>query len=76
MNEDKEAYWFIKWIKMRYERNQLKKEIEELKNLDLSKVHQENKQLKKTLEQIKTEYQPIKKKIHNGSTSRRKKYGR
>ena len=52
------------------------KEIEELKTLDLSKVHQENKQLKKTLEQIKTEYQPIKKKIHNGSTSRRKKHGR
>ena len=73
---DEEAYWFIRWIKMRYERNKLKKEIEELRNLELSKVHKENLQLKKTLEQIKEEYQPIKTKIHNGSSKRSKGYGR
>ena len=59
--DEEEAYWFIRWIKMRYERNKLQKE---------------NLQLKKTLEQIKEEYQPIKNKIHNGSSKRSKGYGR
>ena len=74
--DEEEAYWFIRWIKMRYERNKLQKEVEELRNLELSKVHKENLQLKKTLEQIKEEYQPIKNKIHNGSSKRSKGYGR
>lgn len=74
--DDEEAYWFIRWIKMRYERNKLQKEVEELMNLELSKVHKENLQLKKTLEQIKEEYQPIKTKIHNGHSKRSKGYGR
>jgi hypothetical protein len=38
---------------MRYERNKLQKEVEELMNLELSKVHKENLQLKNTLKQIK-----------------------
>ena len=59
--DEEEAYWFIRWVKMRYERNKLQKE---------------NLQLKKTLEQIKEEYQPIKKKIHNGNPKRSKGYGR
>lgn len=74
--EEEEVYWFIRWIKMRYQRNKLQKEVEELRNLELSKVHKENLQLKKTLEQIKEEYQPIKNKIHNGSSKRSKGYGR
>lgn len=73
--DDEEAYWFIRWIKIRYERNNLQKEVEELRNLELSKVHKENLQLKKTLEQIKEEYQPIKNKIHNGSSKRSKRNG-
>ena len=74
--DDEEAYWFIRWIKMRYERNKLQKEVEELMNLELSKVHKENLQLKNTLKQIKEEYQPIKKNIHNGHSKRSKGYGR
>ena len=30
--DEEEAYWFIRWIKMRYERNKLQKEVEELRN--------------------------------------------
>ena len=44
--DEEEAYWFIRWIKMRYERNKLQKEVEELIHLELSKVHKENLQLK------------------------------
>lgn len=74
--DNEEVYWFIKWVKMRYERNKLQKEVDELRNLESSKVHKENLQLKKTLEKIKEDYQPIKNKIHNGSPKRSKGYGR
>jgi len=74
--DDEEAHWFIRWIKMRYERNKLQKEVEELRNLEISKVHKENLQLKKTLQQIKEEYQPIKTKIHYGHSKRSKRYDR
>jgi coenzyme F420-reducing hydrogenase beta subunit len=43
----------LRWICMRYERNKLKKELEELKSVEWVKVHKENLQLRKTLEEIK-----------------------
>ncbi len=69
--DKEESYWFLRWICMRYERNKLKKELEELKSLEQVKVHKENVQLKKTLEEIKKDYQPIKTKIHNGHNKKR-----
>lgn len=74
--DEAEIYWFIKWVKMRYLRNKLLREVQELSRLEVSKVHLENLQLKKTLEQIRTEYQPIKKKIHVGKPKGNKGYGR
>lgn len=69
--DEEESYWFLRWICMRYERNKLKKELEELKIVEWVKVHKENLQLKKTLEEIKKDYQPIKTKIHNGHNKKR-----
>jgi hypothetical protein len=68
---EEESYWFLRWICMRYERNKLKKELQELKSVEWVKVHKENLQLKKTLEEIKKDYQPIKTKIHNGHNKKR-----
>ena len=75
-NETEEAYWFLRWIAMRYDRNKLKAKIQELMELDINKVYEENIQLKKTLEEIRENYQPIKNKIHNGNPKRSKGYGR
>ena len=69
--DEEESYWFLRWISMRYERNKLKKELNELKDVEWVKVHKENLQLKKTLEEIKKDYQPIKTKINNGHNKRR-----
>jgi len=60
MNEPEEVYWFIAWVKMRYQRNKLK---------------QENEELKQALIDIRTKYQPIKKKIH-GNPKRDKRNDR
>lgn len=70
INED-EPYWFLRWIAMRRERNLLKKEVEELRNLEISKLYRENNNLKETLIKIREEYQPIKIKIHNGHNKKR-----
>ena len=75
-NETEEAYWFLRWIAMRYDRNKLKAKIQELMKLDINKVYEENIKLKKTLEEIRENYQPIKTKIHNGNPKRSKGYGR
>jgi hypothetical protein len=56
---------------MRYERNKLLKEVEELRSISTSKVYKENTELKKTLEEIKKDYQPIKTKIHNGDNTKK-----
>ena len=70
-SEEEESYWFLRWISMRYERNKLLKEVEELRSISASKVYKENTELKKTLEEIKKDYQPIKAKIHNGHNKKR-----
>jgi len=75
-NENEEAYWFLRWIAMRYEKNKLKDKLNEFLKLDINKVYQENIELKKTLKEIRENYQPIKKIIHNGNPKRSKGYGR
>ena len=70
-SEEEESYWFLRWISMRYERNKLLKEVEELRSISTSKVYKENIELKKTLEEIKKDYQPIKTKIHNGHNTKK-----
>lgn len=75
-SDEKEIYWFIKWVKMRYQRNKLQQELNDLKALDVVKVNEENASLRKILQQIREEYQPIKNKIHNGSSKRSNGYGR
>lgn len=75
LSKNEDSYWFLRWIAMRYERNQLLKELETLKACDMTKAFEENAELRKTLEEIRNDYQPIKNKIHNG-VSRKKGYGR
>ena len=72
-NDNEESYWFLRWIAMRRERNKLKQEVEELRQLEISKLYRENNQLKETLIKIREEYQPIKNKLHNGHNVRHKK---
>lgn len=71
--DDEEPYWFMRWVAMRNERNKLREEVETYRNLDTTKVYKENQQLKNTLTQIKTQYQLLKDKIHNGHNKNFKK---
>ena len=64
LKDEDEAYWFIRWVTMRAERNKLRGLLEKSKGLDMVKLQKENEGLRASMKKVREEFQPLKTKIH------------
>lgn len=53
-----ESYWFVRWVFMRSKYKKAQLEIEEIRNLEIVKLHQENKRLQQLLTNLRLEMFP------------------
>jgi hemerythrin superfamily protein len=73
--DNEEAYWFVRWVKLRAEVRRMKQAFEEIKGSEMSVLRAENLQLKNTISQIRKNFvpeTPKRKRIYKGNNPNKK----
>ncbi|MES2240474.1 MAG: hypothetical protein V4497_09490 [Bacteroidota bacterium] len=73
--DNEEAYWFVRWVKLRAEVRRMKQAFEDIKGSEISVLRAENLALKNTLSQVRKDFiseAPKRKRTYKGNNPNNK----